>query len=90
MKCKIDVDMFVKNNQEQITCLVNNSLNKAGKKIQEKVDQGELGATMQEVLPILLYEVLITNTVATLRLVAEMINEEGQGNSSQQPEVCKC
>ena len=90
MKRKIDVDMFVKNNQEQITCLVNNSLNKAGKKIQEKVDQGELGANIQEVLPLLLYEVLVTNTVATLRLVAEMINEESQGNGIHQPEGCKC
>ncbi|AGL03873.1 hypothetical protein [Desulfoscipio gibsoniae] len=72
----IDVDEFVKTRQDEITQLVNTALNRAGDIVQQKVAAGEIKANMQEVLPLLLYEVLITNTVTTLRLVAEMINSE--------------
>lgn len=72
----IDVDEFVKTRQNDINQLVNIALNRAGEIIQQKVANGEIKATMQDVLPVLLYEVLITNTVATLRLVAEMINSD--------------
>lgn len=71
----IDVDKFVREHQDEITTLINVALNKAGATVQQKVSAGELGATMQDVLPLLLYEVLTTNTVSTLRLVSEMINE---------------
>ncbi len=74
MEQYIDVDEFVKTRQDDITQLVNTALNRAGEIIRQKVAAGELNATMQDVLPVLLYEALITNTVATLRLVAEMIN----------------
>ncbi len=72
----IDVDEFVKTRQNDINQLVNIALNRAGEIIQQRVASGEIKATMQDVLPVLLYEVLITNTVATLRLVAEMINSD--------------
>ncbi|TYO96518.1 hypothetical protein [Desulfallas thermosapovorans] len=78
----IDVDEFVKQRQDEITGLVNTALNRAGEIVQQRVSAGEVNPTMQDVLPLLLYEVLVTNTVATLRLVAEMINSEGNpGNS---------
>ncbi len=76
MERYIDVDEFVKTRQNDITQLVNTALNRAGDIIQQKVAAGEINATMQDVLPVLLYEVLITNTVSTLRLVADMINSE--------------
>ena len=76
MRQKINIDNFIKNNQEQIVTLVNHSLNRSGDIIQKKVASGELGSSLQEVLPLLLYEVLVTHTVSTLRLVAEMINKE--------------
>lgn len=75
----IDVDEFVQNNQDQIYRLVNAALNRSGEIIQKKVSTGEVGPSLQEVLPLLLYEILITHTVSTLRLVADMIN-------TQQPE----
>lgn len=71
---KIDVDAFVRERQDEIQALINLSLNKAGAAIQKKVSSGEITANIQDVLPLLLYEVLTTNTVATLRLVSEMIN----------------
>lgn len=72
---KIDVDKFVQLHQDEITTLVNHSLNRAGEIVGQKVQAGEVGATLQDVLPIMLYEILVTNTVATLRLAAEMVNE---------------
>ncbi|WP_072910373.1 hypothetical protein [Desulforamulus aeronauticus] len=72
---KVDVDKFVQEHQEEIITLVNNSLNRAGDLVAKKVQAGELGTTIQDVLPIMLYEILLTNTVATLRLAAEMVNE---------------
>jgi hypothetical protein len=74
MNSAIDIDAFVKKNQDLICSLVNTTLNKAGEKIQSKVSAGEVGPSLQEVLPLLLYEILITHTVSTLRLVADMIN----------------
>jgi len=75
MKDYIDVNNFVKKNQQKIFDLVNTSLNRSGEIVQKKVSSGEVGSSLQEVLPLILYEVLITNTVSTLRLVADMINE---------------
>lgn len=75
---RIDVDKFVREHQDEITTLINIALNKAGEKVQQKISAGELGTTLQEVLPLLLYEVLSTSTVSTLRLVSEMINEAGE------------
>lgn len=72
----IDVDEFIKNNQDRIYNLVNNTLNRSGEIIQKKVSAGEVGTSLQEVLPLLLYEVLVTHTVSTLKLVAEMVNVE--------------
>lgn len=66
----IDVDTFVKNNQEQIYSLVNAALNRAGDIIQKKVASGEVGPSLQEIMPLLLYEILVTHTVSTLTLVA--------------------
>lgn len=76
MHPKIDVDEFIKNNQDRIYNLVNNTLNKSGEIIQKKVSAGEVGPSLQEVLPLLLYEILITHTVSTLKLVADMINDD--------------
>ncbi|HBV97697.1 MAG: hypothetical protein JL50_03360 [Peptococcaceae bacterium BICA1-7] len=70
----IDVDTFVKNNQEQIYSLVNAALNRAGDIIQKKVASGEVGPSLQEIMPLLLYEILVTHTVSTLTLVADMVN----------------
>lgn len=78
----IDIDKFIQTRQDEITHLVNKSLNRAGEKIQEKVAAGELSPNMQDVLPLLLYEVLVTNTVATLRLVAEMLNNDNDNGSN--------
>lgn len=72
---KIEVDQFVKEHQLEVQTLINLSLNKAGDKIQQKIAAKEIGSNIEEILPLLLYEVLTTNTVATLRLVSEMINE---------------
>lgn len=71
------MDKFVQMRQNEITQLVNTSLNRAGDIVQQKISAGEVNPTMQDVLPLLLYEVLKTNMVATLRLVAEMLDEEG-------------
>jgi len=71
---KIDVDGFVREKQNEIMQLVNTALNRAGDIVKEKVSSGEVEATVQDVLPLLLYELLVTNTVATLRLVAEMVD----------------
>jgi len=76
MKTRIDVDTFVKNNQDQIYNLVNTALNRAGEAVQKKVSAGELGPSLQEVMPLLLYELLITHTVSTLKLVSDMINND--------------
>ncbi|GBF34070.1 hypothetical protein DCCM_3182 [Desulfocucumis palustris] len=78
---KIDVDLFVKERQDEIQTLVNLCLNKAGDAIQKKVASEEISANIQDVLPLLLYEVLAANTVATLRLVAEMINHAEENMS---------
>lgn len=75
---KVDVDKFVQEHQEEIITLVNNSLNRAGDIVSKRVQAGEVGATIQDVLPIMLYEVLLMNTVATLRLAAEMVNESSE------------
>ncbi|WP_031515993.1 hypothetical protein [Desulfofalx alkaliphila] len=75
MTYKIDVDKFVKENQQQIEALVNASLNRAGKIVEEKVKAGELRPALQDIMPLMLYEILITNTVSTLRLAADMIEE---------------
>jgi len=88
MERYIDVDEFVKIRHNDITQLVNTALNRAGEIIQQKVAAGEITATMQDVLPVLLYEALLTNTVATLRLVAEMINSQyadGSDGTDHQP-----
>ncbi|SFG87844.1 hypothetical protein SAMN05660649_02983 [Desulfotomaculum arcticum] len=79
----IDVDGFVRERQDEIMQLVNSALNRAGDIVKEKVSSGEVEATIQDVLPLLLYEVLVTNTVSTLRLVAEMIDfkQAGTGNN---------
>lgn len=77
MKDYIDVNNFIKNNQQKICDLVNISLNRSGEIVQKKVSSGEVGSSLQEVLPLILYEALVTNTVSTLRLVADMINENG-------------
>jgi len=77
------VDKFVQARQNDITGLVNKALNRAGEIVQQKVAAGEINPSMQDVLPLLLYEVLVTNTVATLRLVAEMINEESDSAGSR-------
>ncbi|HBX23002.1 MAG TPA: hypothetical protein DEF34_05135 [Desulfotomaculum sp.] len=82
MNQRIDVDKFIKNRQGEIEYLVNTALNRAGDIVKQKVADGEVKATIQDVLPLLLYEVLITNTVAVLRLVTEMLEEEGKINNS--------
>ena len=71
----IDIDNFIQERQIEITTLVNSALNRAGDIIQKKISAGDVGATLQDVLPQLLYEVLVTNNVAILRLVSEMIND---------------
>jgi len=82
MERYIDVDEFVKTRQNDITQLVNTALNRAGEIIQQKVAAGEITANLQDVLPVLLYEALLTNTVVTLRLVADMINSQPADGSS--------
>lgn len=79
---QIDVDKFVQDRQGEIEYLVNTALNRAGDIVKQKVSGGEVNATIQDVLPLLLYEVLVTNTVATLRLVAEMLESNSEKNSS--------
>lgn len=76
MKNHIDIDSFIKNNQDQIYHLVNTALNRAGEAVQKKVSAGEIGPSLQEVLPLLLYEVLVTHTVSVLKLMSEMVNSE--------------
>jgi len=76
----IDADEFVRKNQDLIAGLVNTALNRSGEVIQKKVSAGELGPSLQEVLPLLLYEVLVTHTVSVLRLAAEMVNSRGSEN----------
>lgn len=76
MRPHVDIEDFVKDNQDQICHLVNNALNKAGEAIQKKVSAGEIGPSLQEVLPLLLYEVLVTHTVSVLKLVSEMVNSD--------------
>jgi len=78
----VDVDKFIQMRENEIRYLVNTVLNRAGNVVQQKIASGEINATMQDVLPLLLYEVLVTNTVATLRLVAEML-EADYGTSNQ-------
>lgn len=75
MAAYVDVDAFVKKNQDQIVNLVNITLNKAGEAVKQRVEAGEVGPSLQEVLPLMLYEILVTHTVSTLRLAADMINE---------------
>ncbi|AEG60545.1 hypothetical protein [Desulforamulus ruminis] len=74
----VDVDKFIQEHQDEIMTLVNHSLNRAGDIVAQKVRSGEVGATLQDVLPIMLYEILITNTVATLRLTADMLNKAAE------------
>lgn len=71
----IDIDRFVQEHQVEIETLVNLALNKAGRTVECKVASGEVSPQLTEVLPLLLYEALLTSTVATLRLVAEMVND---------------
>lgn len=78
----VDVDAFVKKNQDQIYNLVNNTLNRSGEIIQKKVSAGEVGPSLQEVLPLLLYEILVAHTVSTLRMVADMLNSSQQENNN--------
>ncbi len=73
----IDVDAFVKNNQDQICSMVNAALNRAGEIIQQKVAAGQVGPSFQEILPLLLYELMVTHTVSTLTMVADMVNSAG-------------
>ncbi len=77
----IDADEFIKKNQDLIYSLVNNTLNRSGDMIQKKVSSGEVGPSLQEVLPLLLYEILSMHTVSTLQLVADMINGRQQHNN---------
>ena len=79
---RIDVDNFVQERQKEIEYLVNKALNHAGDVVKEKVSGGEIKSTIQEVLPLLLYEALVTNTVAVLRLVAEMIDQDESPDQS--------
>ncbi len=65
----------MKQHQAEIETLVNLSLNKAAQKLKDKIAAGDLQANFEEIMPVLLYEVLVTNTVATLRLAAEMVEE---------------
>ena len=82
MTVKINVDQFVKEHQEEIASLVNIALNRAGDAVNAKVAAGEVKPSMQEIMPLMLYEILITNTVSTLRLVAEMIEESQASNNN--------
>lgn len=82
MTQQIDVDKFVKENQEQIEAMVNAALNRAGEIVNAKVKANEVQPTIQDVLPLMLYEILVTNTVSTLRLAADML-EERQKNEDQ-------
>ncbi len=75
MIIKVNIDQFVKQHQIEIETLVNLSLNKAAQKLKDKIAAKELQANFEEIMPVLLYEVLVTNTVATLRLAAEMFAE---------------
>lgn len=75
MSQKIDIEKFVEEHQEEIASLINIALNRAGDAVNAKVQAGEVQPTLQDVLPVMLYEILMTNTVSTLRLVAEMIEE---------------
>lgn len=74
----IDVDKFVQEHQDEIAHLVNTSLNRAGDIIQRKVAAGEVQPNIQDVLPVLLYEALLANTVATLRLTAQMMEDNSR------------
>lgn len=80
---QVNVDRFVQDHQNEITGLVNNALNRAGDILQRKVSEGEVKPNMQEVLPVLLYEILVTHTVATLRLVGEMLSEQENSESKK-------
>ena len=71
----IDVEKFVQEHQAEIAHQVNAALNRAGDIIQQKVGAGEVKPNLQDVLPILLYEAMIANTVATLKLVSRMLEE---------------
>ncbi|MGQ9557621.1 MAG: hypothetical protein ACUVTU_06670 [Desulfurispora sp.] len=71
----IDIDRFVQEHQVEIETLVNLALNKAGRTVESKVASGEVSPRLTDVLPLLLYEALLTSTVATLRLAAEMFND---------------
>ncbi|MTI81746.1 MAG: hypothetical protein FH758_12885 [Firmicutes bacterium] len=71
----IDVEKFVKEHQQEIEHLVNIALNRAGDAVNKRVEAGEVQPNMQEVLPVMLYEMLATHTVSTIRLVASMIEE---------------
>ena len=74
----IDVDKFVQEHQAEIAHLVNSALNRAGDIIQQKVGAGEVKPNLQDVLPVLLYEAMMANTVATLKLVSRMLEENGK------------
>ncbi|WP_018084896.1 hypothetical protein [Desulfurispora thermophila] len=76
----IDIDRFVQKHQVEIETLVNLALNKAGRTVENKMASGEVSPRLTDVLPLLLYEALLTSTVATLRLVAEMVNESARSD----------
>lgn len=80
---QVNVDRFVQEHQNEIANLVNKALNRAGDIIQRKISEGEVKPNMQEVLPVLLYETLLTHTVATLRLVGEMLEENNAGGGEK-------
>jgi len=80
----IDVDKFVREHQGEIAHLVNAALNRAGDIIQQKVGAGEVKPNLQDVLPVLLYEAMIANTVATLKLVSRMLEENNKAGGDAQ------
>lgn len=82
MPKSIDVDGFVQSRQNEIIQLVNTALNRAGDVVKQKVEAGEVKPTIQDVLPLMLYEILVANTVSTLRLVAEMLEDSDTGNKN--------
>ncbi|MBM7854825.1 hypothetical protein JOC37_001203 [Desulfohalotomaculum tongense] len=81
MSTTIDVEKFVKDHQQEIEHLVNIALNRAGDIVNKRVSTGEVKPNLQEVLPLMLYEILITHTTSTLRLAAEMMEESLRNNN---------
>ncbi|WP_066637128.1 hypothetical protein [Desulfolucanica intricata] len=76
----IEVGKFVQEHQEEIKKLVDIALNRAGDKISAEIAAGRIKPTYEEALPVLLYEVLTTHTISTLRLVADMLEAQEKAN----------